>query len=39
MMVQTGTISRGESVQIQNLNSGLYILALNSGQYFKFLKK
>ena len=39
MMVQTGTISRGESVQTQNLNSGLYILVLNSGQHFKFLKK
>lgn len=39
MMVQTEKISRGESVQTQNLNSGLYILVLNSGQYFKFLKK
>lgn len=39
LMVQTGTSSRGESVQTQNLNSGLYILVLNSGQYFKFLKK
>ena len=39
MMVQTGTISRGESIQTQNLNSGLYILVLNSAQYFKFLKK
>lgn len=39
MMVQAGKISRGESVQTQNLNSGLYILVLKSGQYFKFLKK
>jgi len=39
MMVQTGKNSRGESVQTQNLNSGLYILVLKSGQYFKFLKK
>lgn len=37
--VSTGTISSNETVDIRNLNNGLYIMKFNNGNTLKFLKK
>lgn len=38
-LIQKGEISEGEFIQTSNFNSGLYVLKLSSGHFFKFLKQ